>query len=108
MRKNEQAESSQTLNLAVDEFRDSIRASLDSRVREFAPGCAGALILEEIEMLCGKTGEQMASYSAFSNPRSQLNRIKRSGPQTDQALRWVGSLLLSQEEQFRKVRHSYP
>jgi hypothetical protein len=64
MKKNELAESSQTLNQAIDEFRDYIRASLDSRVREFALGYVGALILEEIEMLCGKTGEQMASYSA--------------------------------------------
>lgn len=42
--------------------------------------------------------------SAFSNPRSHLNRVKRSQPQTDQVTRWVGSLLLTQERQFRKVR----
>jgi hypothetical protein len=35
---------------------DQLRDSLDSRVCEFALGCAGALILEEIEMLCGMTG----------------------------------------------------
>lgn len=42
--------------------------------------------------------------SAFSNPRSHLNRVKRSQPQTDQVTRWVGALLLTQEKQFRKVR----
>lgn len=43
--------------------------------------------------------------SAFSNPRSHLNRVKRVRGKTDQVLRWVGSLLLDQESQFRKVRH---
>lgn len=42
--------------------------------------------------------------SAFSNPRSHLNRVKRTQPKTDQVLRWVGSLLYDQEKQFRKVR----
>lgn len=42
--------------------------------------------------------------SAFSNPRSHLNRVKRTQGKTDQALRWVGALLLEQEKQFRKVR----
>lgn len=42
--------------------------------------------------------------SAFSNPRSHLNRVKRTRPQTDQVTRWVGALLLAQEKQFRKVR----
>jgi hypothetical protein len=64
MKKNEQAESSQTLNRAIDEFRDCIRASLDSRTRQFAPGCAGALILEEIKTFCSKSEAQMASFSA--------------------------------------------
>jgi hypothetical protein len=40
MKRNMQAESSQAKILITDEFRDSIRASLDDRVREFAPGCA--------------------------------------------------------------------
>ena len=42
--------------------------------------------------------------SAFANPRSHLNRVKRTQPKTDQVLRWVGSLLYEQEKQFRKVR----
>ena len=42
--------------------------------------------------------------SAFSNPRSHLNRVKRTQGKTDQVLRWVGALLLEQEKQFRKVR----
>lgn len=42
--------------------------------------------------------------SAFSNPRSHLNRVKRNQPKTDQVLRWVGALLYEQEKQFRKVR----
>lgn len=42
--------------------------------------------------------------SAFSNPRSHLNRVKKTQRQTDQVLRWIGSLLLTQESQFRKVR----
>lgn len=42
--------------------------------------------------------------SAFSNPRSHLNRVKKTQGKTDQVLRWVGSLLLVQESQFRKVR----
>lgn len=42
--------------------------------------------------------------SAFSNPRSHLNRVKRTRGNTDQAVRWIGSLLLAQEQQFRRVR----
>ena len=42
--------------------------------------------------------------SAFSNPRSHLNRVKRTQPKTDQVLRWVGALLYEQEKQFRRVR----
>jgi len=41
--------------------------------------------------------------SAFSNPRNHTNRVKRWRRNTDQVLRWSGSLLLSQEERFRRV-----
>jgi transposase-like protein len=79
MKQNEQAESSQTLNLAIDEFRDYIRASLDSRVREFALGYVGALILEEIEMLCGKPGEHKRGRGLAHRGGSQRGYIVLDG-----------------------------
>jgi hypothetical protein len=41
------------------------------------------LLLQAIEAICGKTGEQMTAHSAFSNPGSQLNPVKRARPQKD-------------------------
>ena len=79
MKKNERAENSQTQSLAADEFRDYIRTSLDSRVREFALGYVGALILEEIETLCGKTGEHKRGRGFAHRGGSQRGSIVLDG-----------------------------
>ena len=42
--------------------------------------------------------------SSFSNPRNHANRVKRWRKNTDQVMRWAGSLLIYQEERFNKVR----
>ena len=43
--------------------------------------------------------------SAFSHPRSQLNRVKRWRMKNDMVRRWAGALFYRQEKHFRKVRN---
>ena len=79
MKKNEQAENSQTQSMATEDFRDFIRTSLDARVREFALGYVGALILEEIETLCGKAGEHKRDRGLAHRGGSQRGSIVLDG-----------------------------
>lgn len=43
--------------------------------------------------------------SAFAHPRSQLNRVKHWRKDSDMIKCWVGSRLLEQERQFRRVKN---
>lgn len=42
--------------------------------------------------------------SAFANPRSGINRVKRWRKNSDMIKRWIGAHLLAQEKKFRKVK----
>ena len=57
MKEKQQVKFSQTESMGLEDFQEFIRKSLYEQVRGFAIGFVGKFILEEVEALCGKTGE---------------------------------------------------